>query len=401
MIVFLYILSTFQFFLSLLSVKGGRAFLAHFQAEFDKPQIDFTPIVSIFLPCKGIEEGLKENISALFDQDHPNFEVIFIVDDNHDPAVSVINEFLELHQNSSLVIAQLSTESGQKVENLREGVLHASPNSEVFVFVDSDARPSRSWLRYLIAPLKNENIGAATGYRWFITAEGKFNLSSELKSLWNASVTSVLGSDTSKNFCWGGSTAIRRIIFERLEIREKWLGTLSDDFTLTHVLKKAGLPIYFVPQALTATFDNSNFSELIEFTNRQIKITRVYSAGHWIYSFIGSALFCIVTLWALFILLFGFADSYEFLFACFTLIFLFSTGVLKAHFRFKAVLMAFPQHKRLLLKQRPFQLLLWPAASFIFLYNCISASFSRQIKWRGTTYEMVSSKQTNTISTRR
>ncbi len=56
--------------------------------------------------------------------------------------------------------------------------------------------------------------------------------------------------DTTKNFCWGGSTAIRRSTFERLQVAEHWRGTVSDDFTITRVLKEAKLPIHFTPNCL-------------------------------------------------------------------------------------------------------------------------------------------------------
>jgi hypothetical protein len=57
--------------------------------------------------------------------------------------------------STKLIIAKRSADSGQKVENLREGVLHADKRSEVFVFVDSDVKLTATWLRDLVAPLKD------------------------------------------------------------------------------------------------------------------------------------------------------------------------------------------------------------------------------------------------------
>jgi len=37
---------------------------------------------------------------------------------------------------------------------------------------------------------------------------------SHLRAVWNAAIASALGADEQKNFCWGGSTAIRRSTFE-------------------------------------------------------------------------------------------------------------------------------------------------------------------------------------------
>jgi cellulose synthase/poly-beta-1,6-N-acetylglucosamine synthase-like glycosyltransferase len=106
------------------------------------------------------------------------------------------------------------------------------------------------------------------------------SFASELRSAWNASIASALGPNLKSNFCWGGSTAIRRDVFERIDMREKWRGTLSDDFAVTRAIKAAGLAIYFVPKALIASVESCTFKELFEFTNRQMKITRVYDSFH-------------------------------------------------------------------------------------------------------------------------
>ncbi len=121
-----------------------------------------------------------------------------------------------------------------------------------------------------------------------------------MRSAWNASIASALGPNTKTNFCWGGSMAIRRNDFMQTEMREKWQGTLSDDFVVTKALNEAGLPIIFVPQALTASVEDCTFSELLEFTTRQMKITRVYAPHLWKLSFIGSGVFNIVMIAGIF-----------------------------------------------------------------------------------------------------
>ena len=121
-----------------------------------------------------------------------------------------------------------------------------------------------------------------------------------MRSAWNASIASALGPNTKTNFCWGGSMAIRRDVFERVGMREKWRGTLSDDFAVTRAMNEAGLPIVFVPQALTASVEDCSFREMLEFTTRQMKITRVYARPLWLLSFVGSAVFNAVMIAAFF-----------------------------------------------------------------------------------------------------
>lgn len=182
-----YLFAALLVFLSYQSLRGGIRYLNFFKTELACPQPDFAPFVSIIAPCRGSDAGLKENLAALFRQNFPAYEILFVVDDEMDEAVSVIEELSREDAKSAnvksakLINAGRAKNESQKVHNLREAVRHVDERSEIFVFVDSDARPAENWLRDLIAPLRDENIGAATGYRWFISRKGNF--ASELRGL--------------------------------------------------------------------------------------------------------------------------------------------------------------------------------------------------------------------------
>ena len=397
MIFFYYILAAMLIYFSYKSFRGGIDYLKYFKRELAKPQLAYTPFATIIAPCKGLDDGLKENLAALLEQDYPEYEVIFVVDDGTDPAVEVIEEVSRKDAKpAKMIVAPKAVDSSQKVANLREAVLHVSDDSEIFVFVDSDARPAKGWLRHLVAPLEDKNIGAATGYRWFISKNLTF--ASEMQSIWNASIASALGPNTRSNFCWGGSMAIRRDIFERLNIREKWLGTLSDDFVVTRTVKDANLPIYFVPQALTATIEDCGFSELLEFTTRQMKITRVYASNLWLLSFFGSGLFNFVMISSLLIVIFKAAGEIEFFAALITLITVGVCSVAKSTLRLNAVRLVLDDHrveiKRLYWTHNVLTFLT-PA---LFLYNCIAAALSRTLTWRGVTYKLTAADKTEIVT---
>ena len=389
-----YILAILLIFLSYKSFRGGINYLNYFKSELAKPRSDFAPVASIIAPCKGLDDGLSENLKALTGQDYPEYEVIFVVDDKNDRAVPVIEKLLA--ENTKFIVAGKSKESSQKVENLREAVLHVSDRSRVFVFVDSDARPSKDWLRHLVAPLQNNDLGAATGYRWFVSKTPGF--ASEMRSVWNASVASALGRNMRSNFCWGGSTAIRREVFERLDVRDKWRGTLSDDFILTRILNDAGMPIYFVPKALTASIENCVFRELLEFTTRQMKITRVYRPDLWKMSFFGSGVFNVVWIWSVLILIFSTTDFSTFWAAATTLalVSIFSIG--KSWLRLTAVRLVLTEYEKELKLQFWPQNTLWLLSPALFFYNAFAALVSRRMTWRGTTYELKSARETVIIS---
>ena len=371
------------------SFRGGIDYLRFFEREIERPTSEFTPIATIFAPCRGNDSGLEGNLRTVVSQDYPDFEVIFVVDNIDDSAVAVINTLL--NENVKMVVAPVSTDSGQKVENLRAAVKEADPRSKVFVFVDSDVRPGKTWLKSLVGPLADPAVGAATGYRWFVSSDPSF--ASELRSSWNASIASALGPRTESNFCWGGSMAICRLTFDDLKIREKWKGTLSDDFTVTRTMKEADRPIVFVPGALTVSEGNCSFMQLLEFTTRQMKITRVYARHLWISSLVGSALFTGVMSAALLIVVFS-NSLYMRIASSLTLalVTIFSVG--KAWLRTRAVRLVLTGHEAELRRQMIAQLTLWFLTPAVFLYNSIAALFSKRIVWRGIVYELKSPTET-------
>ena len=391
MVVF-YFLAALSIWFGIQSLLNGIRYAAYVRRETSRALPEFQPFVSVIAPGRGLEPGLRENLQTLVEQDYPRYEVLFVFDAADDPAIQFGDELGHgASRIARTIIAGPATDSGQKVHNLRVAAAQVDPNSEVLVFVDTDARPASDWLKCLVAPLADETLGASTGYRWFVPSKG--GIASRLRGVWNASVASALGSDTAKNFCWGGSTAIRRTTFEKLNVSERWRGTVSDDFTITRVLKEAKLPIHFTPNCLVASVGDCDFRELFEFTTRQIKITRVYASHLWLPLLLGSALFAIVFIGGIILLILS--RSPVLLLA---LLLIFTLGATKSFIRWRAITIPLNQYRSSLNRDVLAHIFLWPFASLLYLYNAIIAGFSQRITWRGITYELKSPTEAVIIS---
>lgn len=388
---------------SLLSLRGGFRYLAYFRRELSREHPAFTPRVTVFVPCRGIDHGLRENVAALFRQDYPAYELVFVTDDAGDPSLRVVAEATrELSTSTNVparvVIAGRATDCGQKVHNLRVAVREADASSEVFVFVDTDARTRPDWLRSLVAPLADERMGATTGYRWFVpTARGRF--ASHLRAVWNASIASALGADGRRNFCWGGSTAIRRETFARLIVFDAWRGALSDDYALTRALERARLPIKFVPACLVGAHDDCSWRELIEFTTRQLKITRVYAPRLWRIVLVSNLIFCVTFYGGCALAISRAARGESFALPLAFVAAVFMLGALKSALRLRAVALVLAREDLRTSASAWFaHLVLWPFTGALYLYNALAAALSRRIIWRGITYEMKSPTETAVVA---
>ena len=383
-----------------LSLRGGVRYFNFFRRELEAPRALYMPFASVFVPCRGMDQGLRLNLLALFRQHYPAYELVFVSDRAEDPALEVARQLVrelegETVAHTRFVVAGRATDSGQKVHNLRAAVAEADPSSEVFVFVDTDARARVDWLRALVAPLADEGVGAVTGYRWFLPASD--SLASQLRSVWNASIASALGANVRSNFCWGGSTTVRRETFERLGMLERWRGTVSDDYALTRALQAAHLPIRFVPACLNASVENCTLPELFEFTTRQLKITRVYAPRLWAFVLISNLLFVAVFFGGLALAVWRAAAGLSFVWPLVLVSVIFLLGLWKAFFRLRAVALVLEEHHGRLRRGVWAHLLLWPLTATLFLYNATAAALSRRIVWRGIGYVLKSPTETEII----
>lgn len=388
-----YFFAAIVILLGVTSLLGGFRFAWFIRRHLHDAGPEFTPFVSVIAPCRGLEPGLRENLKSLLRQNYPSYEVLFVTGAADDPAWPLIRELSEQNEANprvvtGQVIAGAAVDSGQKVHNLRVAVGKTAQRSKVFAFVDSDARPDAGWLRALVAPLRVEAVGATTGYRWFVPAKG--GVAAHLRSVWNASIASALGADGHKNFCWGGSTAIRRTTYESLNVSERWRGTVSDDFTLMRTLREAHLPIQFVPQCLVASVGDCNLRELFEFTTRQLKITRVYASHFWRSVLLGSLLFVLVFFGGLALVVARAAVGLPVVLPALLLTIIFVLGAAKGWVRLRAVACALPEHQVDSPGSILAHLFLWPLTAMLYLYNALAAAVSRRIKWRGITYELKS-----------
>jgi ceramide glucosyltransferase len=289
-----YLLSFLQIATGLYLVWHALLWLTYVRKRLRIDPGFYSPHVALICPCKGNEPGLERNLISLTEFERQNYEIFFVLASDKDPARGIVDRVAKSSKmKCSIVIAGSPAQCGEKVNNLRVAVEQLPPEFEVLAFCDSDGRPGRSWLHHLVAPLADSEIGATTTMRWFIP--NRMNFPTAMLAAWNAPVVTMLG-ENGRNFCWGGGTAIRRTMLEQCGVMEDWRHSISDDYSLTRALERSGKPIVFIPECLTPSYVETTFDGLVDFTNRQILITRVYAEKIWRAAFLTHALYCLTSL---------------------------------------------------------------------------------------------------------
>ncbi len=357
------------------------------------------PSVSVILPCKGIDPNFGRNIFSIARQDYPKLEIIFSVATVDEPAHEVImHTMVQLKSAGNrchLVVAGIKSNRSQKLTNQLEAIKKAS--NEVLVFLDSDIHLDPEFLKRLVRPLAEPNVGVSTGYRWYHPKVP--NLGTMLQSTWNAGAYPFL-TDSKNNFAWGGAMAITRETFVSAKIASVWENSLSDDLSIATAVRRIGLIVRFVPECVALTLEHVTLSEAVEFTNRQSLISRVYLPSLWWSAAIGHGLPNVLVGYGLIRFAQWIASGASWTdfigMGCLSIV---ALQMLNAVWLFSSLEVLLPTIQTELKSLRSRYVFTTPLTSILTLINTVHAAGTRRITWRGITYEMVSPTETRVLTT--
>jgi cellulose synthase/poly-beta-1,6-N-acetylglucosamine synthase-like glycosyltransferase len=390
-----YLLAILQIAAGLYLLWQGLQWLVYVRRRLKTDPGFFAPRTAVICPCRGIEPGLEANLVSLCEFNHQNYGVFFVLASESDPAYSIVKRVAASSRaKATIVIAGKPQNCSEKVNNLRTAVEQLPPEFEVLVFTDSDGRPGKSWLHHMVAPLTDSRIGAITTMRWFIP--NRSDLPTALLAAWNASVVTMLG-DHDKNFCWGGGTAIRRKLFEEIGMLDVWQYSFSDDYSLTAAVEKTGRGIVFLPECLVPSYAQSDLTGLLEFTNRQLIITRIYRHQMWAMAFATHSLYCLTAVLGLYLALSLTLASRPAFQIMSLLILPFLLAAIRGAVRVIGVTEALPPLRTQIMAQSWIYIVLAMGVPFLYLWNFFS-SFGSRIRWRGIDYELISPEQTRILT---
>lgn len=241
--------------------------------------------VSLIVPLKGGAYALRDCLDSLRRQDHSDFELIFVTEDAKDEAVPILREQLSRPVDGGCrkcrhVVAGHAETSGQKNHNLLAGVRATDPARPILVFCDVGHVAPPDWLRKLVAPLSAGQADVTTGYHYLTTERPGVAAAGRAITVL---VLSRLQQVPSLTQPWGGGTALRRSLFEKLKLEEFWARQIVDDVSLARLLKEQGIRVQTVPDALTrTTVDSESFSDWSDWLFRQLFFLKIYFPGAWL-----------------------------------------------------------------------------------------------------------------------
>ena len=211
--------------------------------------------VSILKPLKGVDPEIWESFCSHCEQQYPEFELIFGVSDPADPACEAVRKLQAKYPARSikLVVCERVLGANVKVSNLAQMLPEA--RYEILLVNDSDIRVAPDYLRQVVAPLADPQIGLVTClYR----AEPATTLGSRLEALgvstdFMPGVLSARFLEKGMHFGLGSTLVFRRRDLVSIGGFEVFLDYLADDYELGRRIALSGKQIELSP-AIVTTF---------------------------------------------------------------------------------------------------------------------------------------------------
>ena len=136
-----------------------RLFRMRYRRHYGEP--DFRPAISVLKPVRGLDPNTYEAFASQARQDYPEFELLFGVRDEKDPAVAAIRRLQAEFRHIPIHLILCSTEAPNgKVASLIDLAKHA--RHPVWVLNDGDIQVTNRYLAEVVAPLADKSIGVVT-----------------------------------------------------------------------------------------------------------------------------------------------------------------------------------------------------------------------------------------------
>jgi ceramide glucosyltransferase len=179
----LLVLAAAPFFYYVAAIIAAGKFFRGKPAAAAETSSDFTPPVSILKPIRGLDRETYENYASFCRQDYPEYEILFCVTDESEPAIPAIEKLIRDFPDRAIrmLIGSEPVGVSDKVNKLARMAREA--RHDILIVTDSDVRVDPGFLRAIAAPFGDPTIGGVTCLYRGIT-DGSF--AADLEALGNS-----------------------------------------------------------------------------------------------------------------------------------------------------------------------------------------------------------------------
>lgn len=230
----------------------------------ERAAADFLPPLSALKPVHGTEPGMERNFETFFEQDYPDFELLFCARQETDEALQLARRVGARypHVKARYVTCgePMPKFHNAKVFSLEK--LDSVAKNDLFITSDADVRVAPDYLRRMVQYLKDPHVGLASCV-YLGTAHEGAGFASQLDAVGKSveMTSGVLVADMLEGtkFALGATMSVRRKSFQDVGGFGELGQFYADDFVLGNRLAAQGTGVLLATHVIRLMVQDSPF----------------------------------------------------------------------------------------------------------------------------------------------
>ncbi len=245
----------------LMVVAAAARFGARKRRE-DRAPADFLPPLSVLKPLHGTEPGMERNLETFFEQEYPEFELLFCARQETDEGLRLARRVGARYPGVDAKYVTCGEPMPKfhnaKVYSLEK--LDSVAKHELYITSDADVRVERDYLRRMVQNLKDPRVGLASCV-YLGTTTGGFaaQLDAVGKSVEMTSGVLVADMIEGTKFALGATMAVRKKSFQDVGGFGELGQFYADDFVLGNRLAKQGTGVLLATHVIRLMVQDAPF----------------------------------------------------------------------------------------------------------------------------------------------
>jgi ceramide glucosyltransferase len=231
---------------------------------------EFLPPVSVLKPLHGTEPGMERNLETFFEQDYPEFELLFCARFDTDEGLKLARKVGERypHVNAKYVTCGEPRPKFHNAKVYSLAKLDSVAKYDNYITADADVRVEKDYLRRMVQNLKDPHVGLAScvylGTAVGYDAKKGAGFASQLDAVgksveMTSGVLVAVMIEGSAKFALGATMAVRRKSFQDVGGFDELGQFYADDFVLGNRLAAQGTGVLLATHVIRLMVQDSPF----------------------------------------------------------------------------------------------------------------------------------------------
>jgi len=241
-----------------------------------KKRPGFTPSLTLLKPVHGAEPDLDRHLASFFEQDYPEFEILFCAREPNDAGLDIARQVAARYPNIPARFFSTGEPPYINAKVASMELMEKSAAHDILVISDSDVRVTPDYLRAVALPFADEKVGGmCCVYRGIASGGGLWaRLEAVGMSVEMTAGVLVARMMEGMQFVLGPTMAFRREVIRRMGGFKVTADYCADDFVLGNETYKLGQEVLLSHHAIDHIVINLSLMASLKHQVRWMKSTR-------------------------------------------------------------------------------------------------------------------------------